>query len=69
MSQFVTKAGVANSLLQKLSAAQAAAAPGNVNAMDGQLNAFQNEVSAQLGKALTAAQAAILIQFAMALEM
>jgi alpha-tubulin suppressor-like RCC1 family protein len=64
VNQFVTDPGVAQSLLAKLEAAQASAARGDVNSMDGQLGAFINAVSAQSGKTLTAAQANILIQVA-----
>lgn len=66
VNQFVTDPGVARSLLAKLEAAQASAARGDINSMDGQLGAFINEVSAQSGKTLTAAQANILIQVATA---
>jgi probable HAF family extracellular repeat protein len=52
-NQFVTQPGIANSLTTKL--------------IHGDINAFINEVNAQAGKALTVAQAAILIQLAMAL--
>ena len=52
-----TKAGLANSLCAKLSAAQADGLRGNVKAESGVLNAFANELSAQSGKALTPDQA------------
>lgn len=66
VNQFVTDPGVAGALLAKLEAAQESAARGDVNSMDGQLGAFINQVSAQSGKTLTAAQANILIQVATA---
>jgi hypothetical protein len=59
VSMFSTDAGVANGLNAKLSAA--ANAP-NANAKAGQLGAFENQVNAQTGKALTAAQAATLLR-------
>jgi uncharacterized repeat protein (TIGR03803 family) len=59
---FVTKPGVAANLVAKLERAQAAAAAGNKKAADHQLHAFIKQVSARSGKALTTAQAAILIQ-------
>jgi hypothetical protein len=64
VTQFVGNPGIASSLLSKLSAAQASAVRGDVDALDGQLGAFINEVSAQSGKSLSATQAAILIQLA-----
>ena len=65
--QFVTKAGVANSMISKLNAAAAAEARGNAQAKAGAIGAFINELQAQAGKALTAAQAAMLIALAQAL--
>ena len=65
--QFVTKAGVANSMISKLNAAEAAAARGNAQAKAGAIGAFINELQAQAGKSLTAAQAATLIALAQAL--
>lgn len=64
VKQYSTKPGVANSLCVKLDAAAAAAARGDTKAADNILNAFENEVSAQSGKAFTAAQAAALIALA-----
>ena len=52
--------GLATSLCAKLDAAAAADARGNGAAKAGQLSAFEHEVAAQTGKALTAAQAATL---------
>ena len=52
--------GIRRSLDAKLAAAQRAAAAGHVNATCGPLTAFANEVSAQDGKKLTAAQATLL---------
>ena len=65
--QFVTKAGVANSMISKLNAAGAAEARGNAQAKAGAIGAFINELQAQAGKSLTAAQAATLIALAQAL--
>jgi hypothetical protein len=58
---FVPDSGVANGLNAKLSAA--CSAP-NANAKAGQIGAFDNQVRAQTGKALTAAQADYLTRFA-----
>jgi hypothetical protein len=61
--QFVTpNPNLGQSLCVKLSAAEAAAARGNLNAKRAALKAFRQEVRAQTGKALTAGEAAILIQ-------
>ena len=65
--QFVTNAGVANSMISKLNAAAAAEARGNTQAKAGAIGAFINELQAQADKALTAAQAATLIALAQAL--
>jgi hypothetical protein len=59
VNQFCTNAGVANGLNAKL---QAAANANNANARAGQLNAFTNQVQSQIGKTLTAQQAALLLQ-------
>jgi YVTN family beta-propeller protein len=59
-TNFSSNAGVSNALCQKLANAKAAYARGNQNAKTGMLNAFANQVSAQTGKALTAAQANVL---------
>ncbi|MBI2175000.1 MAG: hypothetical protein HYU33_07370, partial [Candidatus Omnitrophica bacterium] len=67
LMQFVTKAGVANSMISKLNTAEAAAARGNAQAKAGAIGAFINELQAQTGKALTAAQAATLIALAQGL--
>ncbi len=61
--QYVTKQGIAHSLCAKLDAA----AGGDGDANHGPLNAYVNEVQAQSGKALTAAQAAVLSRLARAL--
>jgi hypothetical protein len=65
--QFVSQHGIANSLTSKLSAAASAASRGNDSAKAGALGAYINELSAQSGKALTAAQATLLQQLAGAL--
>ncbi len=67
VAQFVTIPGVASALQNKLANAQAAAVRGDTKAMDNELAAFVNQVSAQSGKSMTAAQAAILIQLATAM--
>ncbi len=61
--QFVSaNPDLGQSLCAQLSAAEAAAARGNLKAKRGALKAYRNEVRAQIGKALTAGEAAILIQ-------
>lgn len=65
--QFVSHNGIANSLCVKLNAAAAAAARGNTNAKQNQLGAYINEVQAQAGKAVSAANAATLAALANAL--
>jgi hypothetical protein len=65
--QFVTKGGVAASLCAKLNNAAKTAAAGDTVASNNLLQAYVNEVAAQAGKALTAAQAEILTQLAGAL--
>jgi hypothetical protein len=62
--QYSTKPGVAHSLCAMLDAAAAAGARGNSNAADNILDAYEHEVSAQSGKAFTAAQAATLTALA-----
>jgi hypothetical protein len=57
---FVTKAGIANSLCAKIGAATASKARLSTNAQAGQLKAFDNELRAQTGKAITASKAASL---------
>ena len=69
VNQFETKPAVVANMVATLKAAQAAAAGGNVKLTDNQLNSFTNQVKAQSGKSLTAAQAALLIQLATALVM
>ena len=60
-------AGPGNSMLAQLAAAKDSAARGNTTAANAQLRAFLNEVAAQTGKTLTAAQAAVLQRAAQAL--
>ncbi|HEX4565600.1 MAG TPA: hypothetical protein VH138_03170 [Vicinamibacterales bacterium] len=62
--QFVGQHGISNALVAKLSAAAAAVSRGDLAAEAGALNAYINQLSAQSGKALTAAQAALLQQLA-----
>ena len=61
---FVTNAGAANSLCQKLDAAAAAAARGQTATARNILDAYAHEVDAQRGKKVTDAQADILIAIA-----
>jgi len=61
LAEFVTSAGVAGALRSQLEAIQQAVDSDNASARDGALKAFSNSVSAQIGKSLTADQAAILI--------
>ena len=65
VTQFSTSAGIANALNAKLTAASEAP---NAKTRENQLNAFENEVRAQAGKALTAEQASVLIDLADALK-
>jgi hypothetical protein len=62
--ELVTKSGVADGLCAKLNAAGAAAARGDLNAKRGALRAFANQLAAQTGKSITAANAATLEQLA-----
>ncbi len=64
VEQYSTEPGIAHSLCAKLQAAAAADARGSTKAADNILDAFEHEVSAQSGKAFTAAQAATLIALA-----
>ena len=59
VNAFSIDGGVANGLNAKL---EAAAKAKNANARAGQLGAFQNQVNAQTGKALTPQHAAVLIR-------
>lgn len=56
------------SLVAQLAAAKDAAARGNTAAANSALRAYRNELAAQSGKALTAAQAAVLDALAVALQ-
>ncbi len=57
-----------NSLVAQLAAAKDAAARGNAAACNSALRAYENELSAQTGKALTAEQASVLQKLAAALR-
>jgi hypothetical protein len=57
----ITDAGLRNSLLDKLSTAQAYLNAGNIKAATNALNAFINQVNAQTGKKITKDAAALLI--------
>ena len=60
----IAKIGVADSLLAKLDAAQAAQGRGNAGAAINQLGAFINEVNAQAGKSIEAEHASHLVEHA-----
>jgi hypothetical protein len=60
VGQLSKNAGVANGLCAKLSAAKASAARGQSKTKNNQLDAFDNQVDAQAGKAFTASQATLL---------
>lgn len=62
--ELVTNSGVADGLCAKLNAAGAAAARGDLNAKRGALRAFANQLAAQTGKTISAADAATLEQLA-----
>ena len=64
---FVSHAGVANSMCAKIRAAERAQARGQTKARDGSLSAFVNEAEAQTGKRLDVDGAAVLILIATAL--
>jgi len=49
--------------VEKLQSAKEAAVKGNKQAVDGKMKAYENEVSAQMGKTITDKQANILISF------
>jgi prepilin-type N-terminal cleavage/methylation domain-containing protein len=59
-TMFATKPGISDSLCSKLNAAGQANADGDINGKAGILGAFDHEVAAQAGKALTRRNAAIL---------
>ncbi|MBT2698935.1 hypothetical protein J7E79_16170 [Bacillus sp. ISL-40] len=58
---FVSKDGVAHSLVAKLQSAKEGAVKGNKQTVDGKLKAYENELSAQIGKTITEEQANIFI--------
>ncbi|MCV9888716.1 Ig-like domain-containing protein [Metabacillus halosaccharovorans] len=57
----VTKEGIADALVKKLQAAKASAAKGNQQAMNGQLNAYENQLKAQTGKSISEENSKLLI--------
>ncbi|MBO1514014.1 LamG-like jellyroll fold domain-containing protein [Metabacillus bambusae] len=57
----VTKEGVAESLVKKLQSAKESAAKDNNQAMNGQLNAYENQLKAQSGKSISEENTKILI--------
>lgn len=65
-AQFAAPRSV-GSLVAKLNAAEASESRGNTKSKAGQIQAFIREVNAQTGKSIVAADAKLLIQFAMAL--
>lgn len=67
VGEFVTNNGIANSLCAKLDAASLAASRGQSGVKANDLKAFDNEVAAQAGKALTFYQAKLLTNFSSAL--
>jgi hypothetical protein len=68
VNQFETKPSVATTLDADLQSAQASFNRGNKTSGDNQLNSFINDVNAQAGKSLTAAQVATLTSLATALK-
>ena len=58
--QYVSKAGLENSLCVKLAAAEASYGAGRSTAKAGQLAAYRNQVAAHSGRALTRQQATLL---------
>ena len=66
--QFESKAGVAQALCSKLQAAAAKAASGDTNAAHHILAAYENELAAQTGKSISAADVKILDGFVTDLE-
>ncbi len=62
--QFVSQDGIAVSLCAKLDAAKAAASAGDLDAKQGALQAYENEISAQAGKTLTFRRAITLMTLA-----
>ena len=67
VGEFASIQGAANSLCAKLDAAAAAGARGQAKVVVNDLRAFDNELAAQAGKALTSDQAKLLTTFAAAL--
>jgi hypothetical protein len=61
---YVDSADVAQSLCDKLAAAKAAAAAGKTKTKENILDAYVNQVEAQSGKSMTAAEAEILTDLA-----
>jgi hypothetical protein len=61
---YETNPGIAHSLCAKLNAAEEAEERGNGHAESGELNAYGNEVEAQVDKTLTQHQASVLMTLA-----
>jgi hypothetical protein len=64
----VAKTGVADGLCDKLDTAAAAEVRGDTATRDGALNAYRNQLDAQTGKSVTAADAALLKSLSSALQ-
>jgi FIMAH domain len=60
VNQVVSDPAVAQSLCDKLTAASAAAARGNTSTKENQLQAFRNQIDAQVGKSISADDAELL---------
>jgi hypothetical protein len=61
---FVTKQGIADSLTKKLQLAKASAAMENKEALNGQINAYKNQLNAQSGKSITEQDNSLLVSLA-----
>ena len=62
--RFVSSSGIANSLCAKLNAADASMQRGDTQSRNGEIDAYVNEITAQTGKAVSDANARILVGFA-----
>ncbi|QGQ44783.1 family 43 glycosylhydrolase [Metabacillus sediminilitoris] len=61
---FVTKQGIADSLTKKLQLAKASAAKENKEALNGQINAYKNQLNAQSGKSINEQDSNLLVSLA-----
>jgi hypothetical protein len=64
----VTKEGIADSLVNKLQSAKESAAKGNHQALNSQLNAYENQLKAQSGKAISEENTNLLIKLSKELK-